>query len=82
MKFIENTCRLLYWWSPTDAAKIKQFRHQVSGYDEKCTTAECAAKDTIWGTGLYLKDPDRFDITKWKGQNLLDFFLTTVRKDI
>ena len=32
---------------------------------------ECAVKDGIWGIGLSMKDPDRLDRSKWKGQNLL-----------
>lgn len=34
--------------------------------------AECAVKDRIWGVGLSMKDPDRLDRTKWKGQNNLN----------
>ena len=33
--------------------------------------AECAVKDCIWGIGLSMKDPDRLNRSKWKGQNLL-----------
>lgn len=44
--------------------------------------AECAVRDTIWGIGLSMKDPDRFDITKWKGQNLLGFALMMVRENV
>lgn len=32
--------------------------------------AECAVKDRVWGIGLSMSDPDRFDRAKWKGQNL------------
>ena len=35
--------------------------------------AECAVKDRIWGIGLSMDDPDRQDISKWKGQNLLGY---------
>ena len=42
--------------------------------------AECAVKDLIWSVGLSMKDPDRFDKTKWKGQNLLGYTLMMVRK--
>lgn len=42
--------------------------------------AECAVKDTIWGIGLSMKDPDRFDRDKWKGQNLLGYALMMVRE--
>lgn len=42
--------------------------------------AECAVKDKIWGIGLNMCENDRFDIKKWKGQNLLGFALMEVRK--
>lgn len=42
--------------------------------------AECAVKDTIWGIGLSMKDPNRFDMAKWKGQNLLGYALMMVRE--
>ena len=41
--------------------------------------AECAVKDKIWGIGLSMDDPDRFDPSKWKGQNLLGYALMMVR---
>lgn len=43
--------------------------------------AECAVKDTIWGIGLSMKDPDRFDRTRWKGRNLLGYALMMVRQN-
>lgn len=42
--------------------------------------AECAVKDFIWGIGLSMTDPDRFDKSKWKGQNLLGYTLMMVRE--
>lgn len=42
--------------------------------------AECAVKDLIWSVGLSMKDPNRFDKTKWKGQNLLGYTLMMVRE--
>lgn len=42
--------------------------------------AECAVKDLIWGVGLSMKNPDRLDKTKWKGQNLLGYTLMMVRE--
>ena len=42
--------------------------------------AECALKDLIWSVGLSMKDPDRFDKTKWKGKNLLGYTLMMVRE--
>lgn len=44
--------------------------------------AECAVKDRIWGIGLSRKDPDRFEIDKWKGQNLLGYALMMVREQL
>lgn len=44
--------------------------------------AECAVKDRIWGIGLSMTDVDRFDKTKWKGQNLLGYALMMVRDKI
>ena len=41
--------------------------------------AECAVKDTIWGIGLSMTDSDRFDCSKWRGQNLLGYSLMLVR---
>ena len=41
--------------------------------------AECAVKDRIWGIGLSMNDPDRLNIEKWKGQNLLGYALMAVR---
>ncbi len=42
--------------------------------------AECAVKDRIWGIGLSMKDPDRLDRAKWRGQNLLGYTLMLVRE--
>ena len=44
--------------------------------------AECAVHDTVWGIGLSMRDPDRFNIQKWRGQNLLGFALMHVREQI
>lgn len=41
--------------------------------------AECAVRDRIWGIGLSMKDSERMDKTKWKGQNLLGYTLMMVR---
>lgn len=44
--------------------------------------AECAVKDRIWGIGLSMKDPDRYERDKWKGQNLLGYALMMVREKL
>ena len=41
--------------------------------------AECAVRDRIWGIGLSMTDPNRFDKNKWRGQNLLGYTLMMVR---
>lgn len=41
--------------------------------------AECAVKDKIWGIGLSMHDPKRFDQANWYGQNLLGYTLMMVR---
>lgn len=46
------------------------------------TLAECAVKDCIWGIGLSMKDPNRLNVDKWKGQNLLGYSLMLVRKHL
>lgn len=37
--------------------------------------AECAVKDTIWVIGLPMKNEDRLNKYKWKGQKLLGYDL-------
>lgn len=44
--------------------------------------AECAVKDRIWGIGMSIKDPDRINIAKWNGQNLLGYTLMKARDRI
>lgn len=44
--------------------------------------AECAVKDRIWGIGLSVNDPMRFDINAWKGKNLLGYSLMMVRDNL
>lgn len=44
--------------------------------------AECAVKDKIWGIGLSMKDPNRFERSKWNGQNLLGYTLMMVRDEL
>ncbi len=34
------------------------------------------------GIGLSMKDPNRFDIAKWRGQNLLGYTLMKVREEL
>ena len=57
----------------------KELEHQLLETGD-AVLAECAVKDRIWGIGLNMRDNDRLDIKKWKGQNLLGFALMEVRK--
>lgn len=44
--------------------------------------AECAVKDKVWGIGISMNDPDRLDVEKWQGSNLLGFALMEVRESV
>lgn len=41
---------------------------------------ECAHKDVIWACGIRLNEDERFDISKWRGKNILGFTLMEVRE--
>ena len=43
---------------------------------------ECAKNDLIWGNGMDMNDPDRLDMSKWRGESLLGFILMKVREKI
>lgn len=43
---------------------------------------ECARSDKIWACGVRLNEPERFDASKWQGQNILGFALMVVREII
>ena len=44
--------------------------------------AECAVKDRIWGIGLSMHDPDRFNPSQWRGRNLLGYALMLTRRKL
>mgnify|MGYP001144383047 CR=1 FL=1 len=63
---------------------LEKFRQNKALKKQLLTTgesvlAECAVRDKIWGIGLSMKDPRRFDLNAWQGQNLLGFSLMCVR---
>lgn len=66
---------------------LEKFRQNTELKDKLLSTgsstlAECAVKDRIWGIGLSMKNPDRFEKAKWKGQNLLGYTLMKVRDSL
>ncbi len=38
--------------------------------------------DTIWACGVRLNEDERFDVSKWRGQNILGFALMEVRASL
>lgn len=44
--------------------------------------AECAVHDKVWGIGLSMKDPNRFNVDKWRGLSLLGKLLMRVREEL
>ncbi len=48
----------------------------------RATLVECSVKDLIWGVGLSMQDPNRYDKSKWKGENLLGYTLMMVREKL
>ena len=49
---------------------------------EQMVLAECAVKDRIWGIGLPMNDPRRYNINQWNGKNLLGYTLMMVRDKV
>ena len=56
--------------------------HQKLLHTNDAILAECAVQDRIWGIGLSMTDENRFNISKWRGQNLLGFALMQVRNSL
>ena len=46
---------------------------------EDSILAEGAVNDRIWGIGLSMKDSNRLESEKWRGQNLLGYAMMMVR---
>jgi hypothetical protein len=44
--------------------------------------AECSKRDKIWGIGLDIDDPKRFDMAYWDGESLLGRSLMKIRKEL
>lgn len=58
-----------------------ELRKQLLATGDKMLV-EGTASDKIFANGLLRTDPDRFDMSKWTGQNLLGFALMEVRKEL
>ena len=56
--------------------------HQKLLHTNDAILAECAVQDRIWGIGLSMTDENRFNMSKWRGQNLLGFALMQVRNSL
>ena len=44
--------------------------------------AECSPFDKKWGIGIDINDPNRLNVSKWKGKNLLGRILMEVREEL
>ncbi len=49
---------------------------------EDAYLVECAYGDLNWACGWHLDDPERKEISKWRGKNLLGFALMEVREQL
>ena len=65
-----------------DVAEIKKLGRKVHNDTGDAVLAECAVRDQIWGIGLSMGDPNRFERSKWRGNNLLGYALMLVREQL
>lgn len=66
---------------------LAKFNHNADLREQLINTkeaylVECAHSDKIWACGIRLNGSERFDATKWTGQNILGFALMAVREII
>ena len=59
----------------------KELRDQLL-VTEDAFLVECAYTDLNWACGWHLDDPERKDISQWRGKNLLGFALMEVREQL
>ena len=59
----------------------EELKRMLAGTEDNIL-AECAVRDRIWGIGLSMKDPERFEPEKWMGQNLLGYTLMMIRETL
>ena len=65
-----------------NVAEIKKLGRKVHNDTGDAVLAECAVRDQIWGIGLSMGNPNRFERSKWKGNNLLGYALMLVREQL
>ena len=65
-----------------NVAEIKKLGRKVYNDTGDAVLAECAVRDQIWGIGLSMGNPNRFERSKWKGTNLLGYALMLVREQL
>ena len=65
-----------------NVAEIKKLGRKVHNDTGDAVLAECAVRDQIWGIGLSMGYPNRFERSKWKGNNLLGYALMLVREQL
>lgn len=57
-----------------------ELKNFLTRYHKQTIFVEAAPWDNIWGNGLAPTDPDCFDLSRWKGENLLGQAIGEVRK--
>jgi ribA/ribD-fused uncharacterized protein len=73
--------KVIFLYPKTELEQIEDLKAQLKSTSD-AILAECAVKDHIWGIGLSMKDPDRLDVKKWHGTNLLGYALMIVRERV
>lgn len=73
--------KVIFLYPKTELEQIEDLKAQLKSTGD-AILAECAVKDHIWGIGLSMKDPDRLDVKKWHGTNLLGYALMIVRERV
>ena len=65
-------------------AKFSQDEQLARMLDETgdAMLVECAFHDRTWACGRTMDDPERFDMAKWRGRNLLGFALMETRSQL
>lgn len=78
---LQKVSIVIFLYPKTELEQIEDLKAQLKSTGD-AILAECAVKDHIWGIGLSMKDPDRLDVKKWHGTNLLGYALMIVRERV